>query len=1111
MTDSPADASARDKALDPRQSFIVDAPAGSGKTTLLTQRFLRLLSITEQPESIVAITFTRKAAEEMRGRILDALRLAGDAPQSLDPATRRWAIAALETSQTKNWRLLDNPRRLRIQTIDSLCATLARRGPLLSGYTGGAEVRENATQLYQLAAHATIGVLAEPGTWSNAVRVLLRHLDNDWQRLEGLLVEMLARRDQWLRVVVQDPDRRVFESALESAVTDELIALNRILPGDLRSDLLRLCRLVGANLVHEAPDNSGCILDGLATLPGASCDDLGIWQAIARMFLTNEGKIRKKVTKTQGFPPKGQDALDNKALFFALAEQLTAVPGLVIVMDTVRRTPSPSYSDTQWTSVQALFRVLKLAAAELKITFRRASVVDFSEVSHAALAALGGSQDPSELGLLLDYQIQHLLIDEFQDTSITQYELIERLLDGWTDGDGRTLFLVGDPMQSIYRFRQAEVGLFIDTRSTARLASVPLGVLQLTTNFRTQATLIDWINNTIAAMRDDPVCPFDQMPRLVAARAGTNPAPACVHGFIAEDSSAEADAVVAIVKQHQIENPTASIGILVRGRSHLGSISNALSIAGISVNATEIERLGDQSIVQDLLALTRALLHRGDRTAWLGVLRAPWCGLSLRALATLFEGDRNRTIWQQINDESCISQLGSEEQKLLLNFRMNFEASLQCAGREAIAPLVERAWLGLEGSVAYSKLEQIHAHRYLELLQMCERRETLVTASRLEEILERQYVAPPAQKESGVAIMTIHRAKGLEFDVVILPGLGRMARAEQHSLLAWRAHNNSSGRRLLFAPIPQIGGGDDPIHGFLHEAEKKDLADESYRLLYVALTRARESLHLIGTIKKARQDEPATPAARSFLRMLWGSVGHGSGFVAADSRTAPLLSAPLAVEQTVTRPVLDGPLTPRGLNFTSLQKGLPGDIEFAWASPIAKHIGTVTHTILQLICRDGGATYDATRISDLSPAIDGRLRALGVSKRELANARERIIAASIGAITSDRGRWILDRRHNMAESEYSLTAVSNGRSSNIIIDRTFIDASGMRWIIDFKTGSHSGGAVQAFLDSEVERYRAQLERYARFIALRENNPITLGLFFPLLGEWREWRFAIDNS
>lgn len=153
----PADARARADALDPGRSFIVQAPAGSGKTELLTQRMLRLLALVEHPEEVVAITFTRKAAAEMRHRLVAQLEAAG---RPADPATlkpherlsRELACAVLENDRQQGWNLRDQPARLRVRTIDSLCGELARQLPLLSGLGGHQGVTERPEALYRLAA-----------------------------------------------------------------------------------------------------------------------------------------------------------------------------------------------------------------------------------------------------------------------------------------------------------------------------------------------------------------------------------------------------------------------------------------------------------------------------------------------------------------------------------------------------------------------------------------------------------------------------------------------------------------------------------------------------------------------------------------------------------------------------------------------------------------------------------------------------------------------------------------------------------------------------------------------------------------------------------------------
>ena len=159
-----ADALARATALDVTRSFIVQAPAGSGKTELLTQRFLALLAVVERPEALLAITFTRKAAAEMRNRILDALRQCDDPSSGLRPETRALAQQVLHVDARQQWGLLRNPSRLRVLTIDALNQSLARRLPVLSGLGAGLGIDEDGVKLYRHAAERLLSHLpsAEP-------------------------------------------------------------------------------------------------------------------------------------------------------------------------------------------------------------------------------------------------------------------------------------------------------------------------------------------------------------------------------------------------------------------------------------------------------------------------------------------------------------------------------------------------------------------------------------------------------------------------------------------------------------------------------------------------------------------------------------------------------------------------------------------------------------------------------------------------------------------------------------------------------------------------------------------------------------------------------------
>src|SRR5687768_10440253 len=215
----------RRRALDPTQSFIVQAPAGSGKTGLLIQRYLKLLACVDEPEEIVAITFTRKAAAEMRERMTKALLRVGDnlhraafengQETEHEKVTRELADAVLRRDAQAGWHLVTNPGRLRIQTFDSLCASFTRQMPVLSEFGAQPESIDDASELYLAAARATVGLVNGADAAAQDVQCLLEHLDNDVARIEKLLVEMLARRDHWLRHI-HGRERDELEAALRN-------------------------------------------------------------------------------------------------------------------------------------------------------------------------------------------------------------------------------------------------------------------------------------------------------------------------------------------------------------------------------------------------------------------------------------------------------------------------------------------------------------------------------------------------------------------------------------------------------------------------------------------------------------------------------------------------------------------------------------------------------------------------------------------------------------------------------------------------------------------------------------------------------------------------------
>ena len=1133
----------RRRALDPAQSFIVQAPAGSGKTGLLIQRYLRLLACVDAPEEIIAITFTRKAAAEMRERVLAALAQGGKIPATEhEQLTRELANAALQRDAEAGWQIAANPARLRIQTIDSLCAALTHQMPLLSKFGAQPESVEDASELYLEAARATIELVEGDDAVAQDVERLLEHLDNDVARIETLLAEMLARRDHWLRHI-HGRDRDELEAALKNTRREALERVSGMYPVPAQGELTEIARYAAANLAAAGRNSPLVVCDKLAALPGSEDDDVALWCGIAELLLTKEGDWRRQHDVKNGFPP-GSSKVEKEIAKSWKERALTLIAALKEndplrqALHDMRRLPPSAYTDTQWEVLGSITRLLPHAAGQLKLVFQARGQVDFTEVAQAALRALGEPDAPTDLALALDYRIRHLLIDEFQDTSISQYELVAKLIAGWEPGDGRSVLAVGDPMQSIYRFREAEVGLFLRARAVG-IGNIALQPVALCANFRSQRGIVDWVNATFAQVmpvQEDIAAGAVPYTQSVATHEALSGTAVSVHPFFNDDHAAEAAKVVEIIKQAQHADPSATTAILVRNRGHLREIVPRLNAAGLRFRAIEIEGLGYRPVVQDLLALTRALAHPADRLAWLAVLRAPWCGLTLadlhalaaRQSASAFDGT-DRTVWELLNDDARTAVLSADGGARLLRVREVLRDCIDNRCRSSLRTMIEAAWLALGGPGCIENTTDLaDAEIYFDYLEAHEEAGSIPELALFEQGLARLYALPDLGADDRLQIMTIHKAKGLEFDCVIVPGLGRLSRSNDKKLFMWmerpRARfaggEQGDSTDLLLAPIQETGTDGDPIYAWLEKLDAEKEYFEDQRLFYVAATRARQRLHLLGSTRLIPDRdgviEPRLPAGKSLLGKLWPVVEPD--YVAAAAR-AMLTHTPLSpegeevateefsVDQSLRR-LASGwafPAAPPRVEWSPLRNmtWAQDQIEFSWVGETARHAGSVVHRWLQRIAEDEMQGWDAARINSLRATFKHNLSACGISDSEVEVASERVITALTHALSDTRGRWLLGLQQD-AQNELRLTAVIDGAQMNLVIDRTFRDAHGQRWVVDYKTSSHEGTDMEDFLDREQQRYRAQLDRYAELMRRIDDQPVKLGLYFPLLKGWREW-------
>jgi ATP-dependent helicase/nuclease subunit A len=1102
----PPDQAERERALDPARSILVRAPAGSGKTDLLTRRFLRLLGEVDDPGQIVAITFTRPAAAEMRNRILSELEKAAESSADKAAAgpfsTQALAHRALARSQALGWELLDLPAQLRIQTIDSFCRDLALQQPLLSGLGGGLDISEQPTELYRRAARRTLDqIAAGDPSLREAIEALLLWRDNSWSDLENQLVAMLEKRDQWMQDFVLDRD----------------------------------------------PD----------------------WGALRT-------RLERPFARAAEFDPS-----------------------------------SSRYSEEEWRIVRACFTLLRHAVAELKVVFAEAATADFIEVAQIALNVLRGDDGlPTDGAQAVADGIRHLLVDEFQDTSRRQHQLLAHLIAAWPEREGRTCFVVGDPMQSIYFFRDADAELFprVEQLGLEIPGDLPLRFdsVQLNANFRTAPPLVDSINSAftqIFAIDDGSGVTYAQAapargdtsqagPHLVA---NTAPLLQLHLEFIPESRgnsrslgpdgkkqlAAQRDAaqhkqieeIVALIrdKMAEIERARAAKGkyrIAVLGRAHksLEPIAAALRQALIPFRAVELEKLRDRPEIIDALALARALLNPHDRVAWLGVLRAPWCGLSLADLHTLVSADSAeflaRPVPELLSERSQLLSVEGREAVGRVLQAVQFSDRLRSQQpTAALGTRLEQVWLRLGGAQCVDAAARVNLDLLWRSLDGLPEGEPDLLGSALDAALDKLTAVPDPEADSdyGVQLMTIHKAKGLEFEIVIVPDLQAGAGGSKRELLSWlerglppdaeAADPQTTGEitEFLVAPFQRKGAERGKAKRWVDRVRRDRESQEARRLLYVAATRAREELHLFarpswkiakdGSLALAEPRESlllkAWPAWEPEIRRSFDewivrtasaaqpSTIESLAAAAADNllempasalKPTRLRRLPPGFSSEFAEPTLtagDEPLAGAGRLYERHEGGL-----------LSRALGKAVHALLQQFAQLLVSQTRETALATLTrqqPRIAATIRAAGVEQATASRIAAQALEIVLQAAGDPLAQWIL-APHADAASEARWTGVVAGSLRTVQVDRVFragpapqmIAASPGEetwWIIDYKTAHEDGLDAVSALPGLRRQFAAQIEAYAAVLRNLRGARIRLcgGLYYPRMALFDYWQ------
>jgi ATP-dependent helicase/nuclease subunit A len=1127
-----SDMQQRQQALNCQKSFIVQAPAGSGKTELLTQRYLKLLSQTEKaPEEIIAITFTKKAAAEMRARIVIALERA-KAPCNLEQepekTTQQLALAVLKRDTQLHWGLIDNPNRLRIQTIDALCMQIARQLPIVSQFGASPQITEDASEYYLQATEELLKHLEDPTLpWSHAIAQLLTYLDNNTLRLQTLLTDMLKTRDQWLpyltpmQSALNAPEKiqTLLCESLKNIVEENLKILRESSLVKYQQTLFPYLQFAQQQLMILAPQHPLAQCNMLLTLPTLEQDNIATWLAISQVFFTKDLKWRKKLTQAEGFPPKTQ-APDKKTQqeyvcmkkdMQELLNFLSEDSDLTMALIEFIQSPPTVYRHEHWKALLALIEILPTLAAQLTVVFRDHGIVDFIQVTQAALTALGDENIPSDTALNLDYQIYHILFDEFQDTSLTQFQLLKKLTAGWQQNDGRTLFLVGDPMQSIYRFRQAEVGLFLQAQ-THGIHHIPLGALTLTQNFRSCQKIVDWTNHVFShifpktnqinkgGIRYSPA---------IAKKPDQAQAQIMFHPIFPEHTD-QTTTIMTLLKKLKNDDQQQSIAILVRSRSHLIDMTAALQAHQLNYQAIEIERLTQRSLIQDLFALTRALDHLGDRIAWLALLRAPWCGLTLHDLHEIANTHDNITLWEQLQRAIALPSLSQDGMRRLNHIVPVLQQAFSQRTEKSFAQWVETTWNMIGGTALLHNANDCDdATVYFKCLQQVTQAAKPFDIEKMEQKLSRLYASTLPTHENPIQVMTIHKSKGLEFDVVIIPALEKSTPPDSFDLLACEQRLQADGRiNIIMAPIHADRSVQEPIYQYLRRTEQQKQDFETQRLLYVAITRTKQQLHLLAHVEiDDTGNTIKPPSGKSFLSQLWPFLKKPECIPEllppAKSTHTQTLTSWMLKRCSITwleHFHLTHPLKPNASKPNkNMTLCLPDH-----NTPLA--IGTVVHRYLKQIAEETCKQWSLHRLQQQAQSIQAALGMLSVKPADIIPAQNTVIQAIVNTLNDPTGQWIL-QPHLDNQAEYAIEYREAGRCLAFVLDRTFVDEAGNRWIIDYKTSVASPQqSLEAFMQEQQQIYAAQLTRYAKAMSHFDHHPIKLGLYFPLMQAWKPWSF-----
>jgi ATP-dependent helicase/nuclease subunit A len=1055
-------------AADPSRSVLVEACAGSGKTWLLVSRMLRLLLEGAQPAEMLAITFTRKAADEMRDRLLRLLRqlaLETSDEKVLDELMQRGLSAAqarqyLPRAKQLYADVLASPHGLSVDTFHSWFIRLLQIAPLAAGIPHGLTLEESVTEIREAAWLRFFKSLGQPENAHLRDALMTVYAIAGDGGGKDLLNEFLDQRAEWeILCEHDDPQQQLITLCGEDGERDARLSFW----GDQQAVGLatRVARILGAG-TEKQQTHADEIIQTLGADPSLESFD-----QLCTACLTKSGEPRAMtITKAQRAALAETDLDRFPSDWASLCEALINLRARSSEM-TVR---------------QLNLAVFMVGAAlidhyhAVKADQRK---LDFADLELQAWRLLSDSEHAAYLHARIDARYKHILIDEFQDTNPLQWQIVRAWLDAYGhDAQRPSVFIVGDPKQSIYRFRRAEPRVF----QAARELLKPFGAVDLRTSitYRNAVAIVAALNqtmgdNTLYAEQATTSSTEGAVWRLPLLREEKISAPQA-DGFSLRDPLSQAPVELEDLRRekegmqvayalHQARQQFSQPGqalswsnmmILVRSRTHLASVERGLRSVGIPFVSSRAGGLLDTLEAGDLIALLRWLTMPADDLALARILKSPIGGCADEELVDLAVDVRHSHWWQRLQQRVSAQTASSAAIRLhdLLIRWLAYSAYLpvhdlldrvihegELLQRYAVASPVEvRAQVlgNLEAFVALSLA--LDAGRYPSIARFLEHLRRRQRGSERDAPDEADVDAAT----DAVRILTIHAAKGLEAEVVVLMGANHSdAGAEKAGVLCdWPQDAPAPVHFSVFGKKAERGAARDKW--FAQEEAFRN--QENWNLLYVAATRARQLLIISGA-HTGKDDDGGVKPDSWYERLLSVAEFEPAPALSSQEDAAGHFALPLfqptafPLPTSVVEP--DNQATLEGKRLHALMERLtaPG----TW--PIT--MPSVQRAARWLVCTDSEASVVCEQATQI------------LSSTELQ-------------------RFYDPAGYSFAHNELEL--VHNGEWMRIDRLVAFEDAL---WVLDYK---------RSLLEQQQTAYWQQLERYrAACLALFPGKPVHTAL------------------